>query len=168
MLYAAYGSNLHPLRLTKRISSAELAGMSFLPDWSLHFHKRGDDGSGKGNILSGGDGVHVAIFEISADDKLILDGIEGVGYSAATLAVPEFGDCVCYVASESYIDVALGPYDWYKELVLIGAQTHGFPGDYVSRINTIMACQDPDLTRRQKQWETVQDLKSMGSTLHED
>ena len=158
MLYAAYGSNLHPLRLAKRISSAEFVGTSFLPDWSLHFHKRGADGSGKGNVLSGGDGVHVAIFEISADDKLILDGIEGVGYTAVFLEVATFGDCVSYVADESHIDGTLEPYDWYKQLVLIGARTHGFPASYLNRIDSIATCQDPDTKRWARQWETVQSL----------
>ena len=162
MLYAAYGSNLHPLRLAKRIESAEFVGTSFLSDWSLHFHKRGADGSGKGNVLSGGEGVHVAIFEISADDKLILDGIEGVGYTATVLEVPTFGDCASYVADESHIDGALEPYDWYKELVKMGARAHGFPANYVSRINAITACQDPDSERRARQWASARSLVSNG------
>ena len=165
MLYAAYGSNLHPQRLAKRVSSAEFVGTGFLPRWSLHFHKRGADGSGKGNVLSGGDGVHVAIFEISHDDKPILDGIEGVGYSAALLEVPQFGDCFSYVADESYIDGTLEPYDWYKKLVLIGAQTHGFPASYLNRIDSVATCQDPDSDRRRKQWESVQLIESNGREL---
>ena len=159
MLYAAYGSNLHPLRLAKRISSAEFVGTGFLPDWSLHFHKRGADGSGKGNVLSGGEGVHIAIFEISADDKLILDGIEGVGYSATLLDVPTFGECVSYVADESHIDGTLEPYDWYKQLVLIGAKTHCFPASYLNRIESIATCEDPDSERRKKQFETIQHIE---------
>ena len=165
MLYAAYGSNLHPLRLAKRVSSAEFVGTSFLPRWSLHFHKRGADGSGKGNVLSGGDGVYVAVFEISPDDKLILDRIEGVGYSATLLKVPEFGDCVSYVADESHIDGTLEPYDWYKKLVLIGAQTHGFPATYLNRINSAATCQDPDSDRRKEQWASVQLIESNGKGL---
>lgn len=162
MLYAAYGSNLHPRRLGRRISSAEFVGTSFLSDWSLHFHKRGADGSGKGNVLSGGDGVHVAIFEISVDDKHILDGIEGVGYTAAVLEVPAFGDCVSYIAEESHIDGTLEPYDWYKQLVLIGARAHGFPASYLNRIDSIATCHDPDSERRNKQLETLQHIESTG------
>ena len=162
MLYAAYGSNLHPMRLAKRVSSAELVGSSFLPCWSLHFHKRGADGSGKGDVLSGGDGIHVAVFEISADDKLILDEIEGVGYSDALLSVPTFGDCVSYFADESHIDATLDPYDWYKELVLIGAKTHGFPATYLDRIRSVATCEDPDSDRRKEQWASIQHIESNG------
>ncbi|MGI9235680.1 MAG: gamma-glutamylcyclotransferase family protein [Woeseiaceae bacterium] len=162
MRYVAYGSNLHPLRLRERISSARLVTTSFLHNWSLHFHKRSNDGSGKCNILSGGSGVHVAIFEISLEDKLALDKIEGLGsgYSNILLNLPEIGDCVSYIAEESYIDDSLVPYDWYKELVLIGARTHGFPADYLNRINSLPAHQDPDRYRRARGWNTVELVKA--------
>lgn len=157
MHYAAYGSNLHPLRLSKRISSAQLVAVGFLPDWSLHFHKRSRDKSGKCNILNGGDGVHLAIFNIGTKDKLILDKIEGigVGYSEITLSIPGFGDCVSYAAEESHIDDSLQPYDWYKELVLIGGRFHSFPGDYLKRIESLQVLHDPNPGRRSREWQTV-------------
>jgi hypothetical protein len=163
MWYAAYGSNLHPLRLAERISSAQLVATSFLPDWSLHFHKRSKDGSGKCNILPGGDGIHIAIFDISAKDKLVLDDIEGLGlgYSETLLNVPGIGDCVSYSADESHIDDSLDIYDWYKELVLIGAQAHGFPEDYLNRIRSRPARRDPDPIRRVKNWKTVELVKAV-------
>ena len=46
LLYAAYGSNLHPGRLQKRVDSARLEGTAFVADLSLTFDKRGVDGSG--------------------------------------------------------------------------------------------------------------------------
>jgi len=162
MFYAAYGSNLHPRRLTERISSAQLVTTAFVPNWSLHFHKRSKDGSGKCNILSGGDGIHVAIFKISATDKFVLDRIEGlgVGYSETLLSVPDIGDCVSYVAEQSHIDVSLVPYDWYKELVLTGARFHSFPGRYLDWIRLAPSHQDPDLDRRVDKWRTVKLVKS--------
>jgi len=162
--YAAYGSNLHPLRLGKRLASAQLITTGLLPGWSLYFHKRGDDKSAKCSILAGGDGVYCAIFEISAEDKLTLDRIEGVGfgYAKITLSIPEVGDCVSYVAEESHIDDSLLPYDWYHELVLIGARTHGFPGDYVKQIESKKALRDPDPSRRTEKWKTVEMIKGSG------
>ncbi len=161
MRYAAYGSNLHPQRLTGRIPLAQLITTGLLPNWSLHFHKRSNDESGKCNILAGGDGVHVAIFQISAKDKLTLDKFEGVGfgYSETTLFIPDIGECVSYVAEESYIDNALLPYDWYKELVLIGARFHGFPDEYLKRIESIQALRDPDPGRRVERWKTVERVR---------
>jgi len=168
MWYAAYGSNLHPLRLTERISSAQLVTTSFLPDWSLHFHKRSKDGSGKCNILSGGDGIHIAIFDISTEDKLALDKIEGLGlgYSQTQLDVPGIGGCASYVAEQSHIDNSLDPYDWYRELVLLGAQAHGFPEDYLNRIRSLQARKDPDPNRSIENWKTVELIKDSSPLVH--
>jgi hypothetical protein len=128
----------------------------------MHFHKRGDDGSAKCSILPDGDGVHLAVFEISINDKLVLDRIEGVGsgYEEAILGVPELGNCTTYIAAESHIDVSLDPYDWYKELVLAGAHEHGFPDDYLNRISTLPANQDPDHARSARQWKRVEHVKA--------
>ena len=150
MLYAAYGSNLHPIRLGQRIHSARCIGNGFVPAWSIKCHKRSKDGSAKFNIVAGGNGVYVAIFEISADDKIALDKIEGVGvgYRTTTLSIPEFGECATYVAEDSYIDESLRPYDWYMKLVALGAQAHRFPRCYRQMIDEIRASRDPDERRR--------------------
>lgn len=157
MLYAAYGSNLHPVRLAERIPSARLVGTARLPGWSLRFHKRSRDRSGKCSILTGDDGVHFAIFDITAEDKRVLDGIEGLGngYAAISLSFPRFDTCVSYVAEATHVDDALRPYDWYRELVLAGARYHGFPDDYVRRIERVHAIRDPDGQRSVEQWATV-------------
>jgi hypothetical protein len=163
MLYAAYGSNLHPLRLAERVPSARLVTTSFLPDWTLHFHKRSKDGSAKCNILSGSNGIYVAIFDINVDDKLVLDKIEGLGngYSELLLKVPGIGDCSSYAAEESHIDDSLVPYDWYKELVLMGARVHGFPDLYLEQINSGSTCKDPDPDRRGKNRKTIEMIRSL-------
>ena len=162
MKYAAYGSNLHPIYLKKRISSARLIGTGFLPDRSLRFHKRSVDGSGKCNIFSGDSGVYIAIFDISIMDKGVLDEIEGLGsgYSEVLLSVPGFGDCYSYVAKESHIDDALVPFDWYKELVLVGAREHRFPEEYLNEIDAIAACPDSDSSRREEKWQIMNMLKT--------
>ncbi len=162
MRYAAYGSNLHPLRLGERISSAKLIGTSFLPDWSLHFHKLSLDKSGKCNIVSGSSGIHIAIYDISIADKNALDKIEGLGsgYAEISLAVPDIGECKSYAAEDSYIDNALDPYDWYKELVLIGARAHNFPGEYIDKIDAVIARQDLDSRRSADRWKTVEKVRA--------
>ncbi len=162
MRYATYGSNLHPLRLSERISSARLIETSFLSDWSLRFHKRSLDKSGKCNIVSGGSGIYVAVFDISTADKTILDKIEGLGsgYAEISLPVPDIGECMSYAAEDSFIDSSLAPYDWYKELVLVGARNHGFPVDYIDEIDAVTACKDPDPHRSAKRWATVEMIKT--------
>lgn len=157
MLYAAYGSNLHPVRLTQRIASAALVTTALLPEWSLRFHKRSKDDSGKCNIVGGGDGVHVAVYEVNTEDKLTLDRIEGVGfgYAEALLQVPGVGECHTYVAEESHVDEELLPYDWYRAMVLGGARFHGFPRDYLQVIESIGVWPDPDAERRAREWQRV-------------
>lgn len=149
MHYAAYGSNLHPARLAERLPSAQLLGTGYLQQWSLRFHKRSRDESGKCTTLPGSEGVYFAIFDISDADKLALDRIEGLGdgYAGLSLNISPFGDCVTYVAEESHLDESLRPYDWYRSLVLAGARFHGFPDDYVARIESVPAIRDPDTER---------------------
>lgn len=150
MRYAAYGSNLHPVRLKERIPCAEFIGTGFVPDWNLHFHKRSQDGSGKCNIVPGGTGVYVAVYEITHQGKQQLDAIEGIGigYVDAIIDVPQYRQCCTYLAHESYIDEALQPYDWYRDLVLYGCRKHRFPTGYKSRVAQQAATDDPDSDRR--------------------
>lgn len=160
MRYAAYGSNLHPARLAARLPSAQLLGTGFLQHWSLRFHKLSKDESGKCSIFPGSDGAYFAIFDINAEDKLALDRIEGLGdgYAAVLLDISPFGNCASYVAQESHVDDFLQPYDWYRELVLAGVRFHGFPHDYVSRIESVQAMRDPDARRSARQWALAQQI----------
>ena len=157
VLYAAYGSNLHPQRLRSRTASARLLGIAYLPDWSLRFHKRSVDRSGKCSIKMGSSGVHVAVYEMSASDKQLLDRIEGVGqgYTDVTIDVPGFGRCATYVAAESHVDEALLPYDWYREIVLLGCRELELPRDYVARIESVATQPDPEPQRRAENWRIV-------------
>lgn len=106
--------------------------------------------------------MHLAVFEISLDDKITLDQIEGVGvgYSEISFCIPGFGQCVSYAATESHIDDSLKPYDWYKELVLCGARFHGFPEDYLNEIGSVPVIEDPDPVRRLRQWKMVELVKA--------
>lgn len=162
MHYAAYGSNLHPLRLRERIESAQFITRDFLPDWELGFHKRSKDGSGKCNIVPGHAGVHVAVFDISIEDKIALDEIEGVGagYLHLDLVLPDIGSCATYVAAGTHIDNTLSPYDWYRELVILGALAHGFPDDYIRAISATRCCEDPDAERRARNRRTIETITS--------
>ncbi|MDH3338146.1 MAG: gamma-glutamylcyclotransferase [Gammaproteobacteria bacterium] len=159
--YAAYGSNLHPRRLRARTASARLVGTGYLPGWSLRFHKRSADTSGKCSILKGSSGVYVAVYQMSPADKHILDGIEGVGcgYVDASIVVPGMGECATYIAADSHVDNALEPFDWYREIVLLGCKELGFPAAYARRIEQVTAATDPDPNRRQNGWNTVDKLR---------
>ena len=157
-LYAAYGSNLHPQRLRERIRSATLRGTGFLQKYTLQFHKRGQDRSAKCGFSDCGQGMHVAVYEVDDGDRKILDNIEGVGrgYDVDEISVPGFGKCFTYVAARSHIDELLHPFDWYREMVLLGCLAHAFPVAYRERIAAIPVMEDPHPPRRKTNWHTVE------------
>lgn len=157
MIYAAYGSNLHPVRLTARVPSATLLGTCVLPGWSLRFHKRGADGSAKCDIVAHGDRTYLAVYDIAAAHRARLDEAEGVGagYEVRTLELPGYGDGFIYVANESHVDPTLKPYGWYRALVAIGCRYHAFPGDYVARLAAVETIDDPDLARHARHMDIV-------------
>jgi len=159
--YAAYGSNLHPLRLQQRTPSARLLGTSYHPDYSLRFEKWSLDGSGKCGIFEGSSGVHFAVYELDPGEKPILDRVEGVGlgYEVKTLELPDYGECFTYVPASSHVRNELEPYSWYHEIVLLGCEAHGFPDDYVSRLRRQPTTRDPDANRRKLNQQLIELLK---------
>ncbi len=161
MLYAAYGSNLHPVRLLTRLPGPRLLGVAAIAGKKLRFHKRSRDGSGKCNIIAGDGSIHVAVYEINAQERDLLDRIEGVGsgYCVETIEAPGFGECFTYVAPPSYIDHELRPYTWYKELVLVGCKALEFPVDYIAMIGNVAAIDDVDKERYAANMQLVDSVR---------
>lgn len=152
LLYLAYGSNLLPERLRARVPSAHLSGIVRLRGWSLRFHKHGQDGSAKCDLLhtaSAGDVAHGAVYEIAAEERVQLDKAEGLGcgYDLAWLDLEAFGRVFLYRAAQTHVDERLKPFSWYRDLVEAGARFHRFPAAYVARIREVEALEDPDRER---------------------
>jgi hypothetical protein len=161
MLYAAYGSNLHPERLRERVPSSRPRGSAVLEGWGLRFHKRSPDRSSKCNVIPSEETLHVAIYEINPLEKPSLDTVEhvGIGYRDQNIHVPGFGNCFWYVALDSHIDDNLRPYSWYKELVLLGCEHHGFPPNYAEMIRQISHMEDSDAQRHEKWMSLVNTIR---------
>ena len=165
LYYLAYGSNLHPLRLSKRVPSAALIGITELEDTRVVFHKRSRDGSAKCMILkeqTDNPVAYGALFAINADEQKFLDEAEGCGYGYSRVPVQCTVEEIhfsafTYVAETKAIDISLKPYHWYKNLVIAGARYHQFPETYISIFEQVSSIQDPDNNRR----------KSKESLLHE-
>ena len=163
--YFAYGSNLLPLRLLQRVPSSRALGQACLRGHQLHFHKIGQDGSGKCNVLHTGQTEHQVIgvvYEMLADERGLLDEAEGLGngYELAhhqVLAEAETHQVFLYVAPAEYIDDNLAPFCWYKELVVEGARRHGLPDHYMESLHQVLAHPDPDETRRRLHQRIVLD-----------
>jgi gamma-glutamylcyclotransferase len=158
MLYAAYGSNLHPERLSLRLPRSRFLGTAAIAGMSLCFHKRGRDKSAKCNIVSGNGSIHVAVYDLDEQDKALLDRIEGVGlgYSVETIEAPGFTECFTYCATTSHIDSGIPTYSWYRELVLAGCEALDFPADYVAMIRKVAVIDDPDKERHVSNMQVVE------------
>ena len=161
--YAAYGSNLHPTRLQKRVSSAKLLGTSTLPGYDLRFNKAGrKDGSGKCTLVSGYSEVHLAIYEVREAERPFLDHAEGLGYGYdhLSLNVDGFGRCSTYIAASSAINDELQPFDWYRELVFLGCMFNDFPNAYTGSVKGVSAVQDRNSTRSAKMWALIRQINN--------
>lgn len=154
LYYLAYGSNLHPRRLTERIPSAALVRTVMLRRYRVAFHKRGADATGKCNLLYTGhpeDIAYGALFRMARDQQAELDRIEGPGYRVDHVeitAAGEFYPCFTYIAEQAYIDDSLHPFDWYRSLVSLGAEHLGLPQAYVQQLKETPAVPDPHHARR--------------------
>lgn len=149
--YLAYGSNLHPARISARIPAITFIGTTELPGWALCYHKSSEDGSGKCNLIADPSSIaYGAVYEFSIGNKQHLDAIEGVGrgYTDTYIQLPELGKAWMYLAQPSHIDDRLIPYDWYHAFVARGAQYHNFPAEYVDAINRVEFIRDPNVKRR--------------------
>jgi gamma-glutamylcyclotransferase (GGCT)/AIG2-like uncharacterized protein YtfP len=155
MHYFAYGSNMHLRRLMERVGDCIVHSAAKLHGFSLEFHKRAGDGSGKCNAFHTGkaaDVMHGVVFEIDRAQRKILDRFEGLGfgYHIQDLQVESpLGtiDAYAYIASNDHIDHGARPYSWYKAFVVEGARQHGLPQSYINRISAIEAVSDPDPDR---------------------
>ncbi len=162
-LYGAYGSNLHPQRLQQRIPNAKLKGKAEVSSWTIRFHKKGQDGSAKCNMVRSAhssDKIFLAIYECSEEEKNQLDHIEGVGkgYEGHLVLIEGMGEIYCYVAHPDFVDEMVQPYSWYKDLVLQGCYYHQFPSNYIQAIQQVPSVKDPDSDRQLYHTQLVKSL----------
>lgn len=142
--------------------SARLVGSAHLDGYGLRFNKVGwRDGSAKCNIVPKEHRVYLAIYEIREAERAILDELEGVGsgYDSTEIEIGRFGACSTYVAEQGAIDEDLHPMDWYKEMVLLGCVSNGFPEVYVRTIEAISTTADSNEERAREQWKIVEELR---------
>ena len=156
LIYFSYGSNMSTRRLASRVSSAKKICNARLPGHELRLHKRGRDDSAKCDAhFTGNSNDHVkgVLFEILANEKALLDEIEGPGYENKMVSVltddDNRMDAFTYVAV--HIDESLKPYQWYKQHVLAGAREHRFPAGYITAIEMIETIEDKDAARIERE-----------------
>ena len=155
MKYFAYGSNMLSKWLCRRVPSAKVIGAASLRKHVLRWHKKSKDKSGKCDAFYTGeesDEILGVLYEICESEKPALDRAGGVGNGYAEAPV----DVTCgttlmnaftYKAQPAATDASLTPYDWYKALVVAGAQEHQLPGPYVDQIEAQSSTFDNDEDR---------------------
>ena len=146
-LYFAYGSNMLTRRLLGRTPSARTVGVATLAGHELRWHKVSKDGSGKCDIVpAAADSVVCGVlYEIALTDKPALDKAEGLGwgYKQVQLEVQtDTGTVLALSYQATNIDGGTLPYDWYKALVVAGAQEHRLATDYVRALEAVAAVKD--------------------------
>jgi len=124
----------------------------------LKFHKVSNDGSGKCDAQAtedSNDYVFGVLYEISDNEKPALDRKEGLGagYDEKEVEVVTTDGRtmkpVMYFATN--IDFSCRPYTWYKNHVLIGAKENDLPEEYISKIEAVIADDDPDRARSERE-----------------
>ena len=148
-LYFAYGSNMLTRRLLGRTPSARTVGVATLPGHELRWHKVSKDGSGKCDIVpaAADSVVYGVLYEIALTDKAALDIAEGLGwgYQQVQLEVlSDIGPLLALSYQATNIDHGTRPYDWYKALVVAGAQEHSLAASYVQALEAVQAVKDWD------------------------
>lgn len=143
--YFAYGSNMLSERMQARIPAATVVGVARLPGWQLVWDKISQDGSGKANLRqAAGQEVWGVVYRIPAADIERLDRIEG-GYQRIPVDVEIDGKDkrTVFTYCSDQRNSHLLPFNWYKALVIKGAEEHSLPADYINQLKQAPAQSDP-------------------------
>jgi len=156
MLYFSYGSNISETRLNKRIKNYRTLHQTELKGYEVKFIKRSKDGSGKATLVENSNSTVLGmLYDIDSTDFKILDKIEGVEHGYDKVVINGY---LTYVASETYINTNLLPYDWYLYLILDGMISNKFPQDYIDKFNLMETIKDNDKIRAFEHYGQLQNF----------
>ncbi len=140
-------------RIERRLGPCEVLGIAIVRGFSLRFHKRGRDGSGKCDAYHTGDitdTLYGVVYSLSQYQRDMLDELEGPGYASREVPVRTRSGILTaytYVAKPEHLHSELRPFVWYKSIVVAGARAHALPAAYVERLAAVHAVPDPDGAR---------------------
>ncbi|TGE84491.1 gamma-glutamylcyclotransferase [Pseudoalteromonas sp. KS88] len=148
----SFGSNMSSNRLLARLPEVKRVGTARLIGYELTFDMVSLDGSGKCSVRKStaqDAQVYGVVYQITADEKEILDAIEGPRYDCVDVEVILLDDkkitAHCYIANTT--DATILPYDWYIEHVHRGALEAELPNAYSENIKSRPTRQDSDKAR---------------------
>ncbi|MFC6154416.1 gamma-glutamylcyclotransferase [Nocardioides yefusunii] len=138
-LYAAYGTNLDPARMGSRCPHSPLRGTGWLTGWRLTFggEEHGWDGSLATLVEDPIDQVFVALYDVTEEDELALDGWESADtglYRKAKVRVATMNGEV--LAWTYVLDAYEGglPSASYLGVIADAAEAADAPKDYVAAL----------------------------------
>jgi gamma-glutamylcyclotransferase len=149
VVYFAYGANLHPGWLRRRVRSAAVIGAAELPGHRIEFRKRGRDDSGKSDACPTGlatDRLAGALYRLSRGDLQRLGAAEA-GYYLDEITVESAEGALAAVtwrADPAQLVAGLPPWNWYLALLRAGAAIHGLPESYRHWLESVVSVPDPD------------------------
>lgn len=153
LIYFAYGSNMLRERLDARCPNVRQLGMAVLHDHRLTFDQFSDvDGSGKGGIVpAAGERVPGVLWSLPLRDLPALDAAEsaGRGYERDQVTVVLDDGSAREVTTYRPIRLCEGlkPWDWYRALVVAGAEQQGLPAAHLQMLRDVPFAPDPELRR---------------------
>lgn len=139
-LYFAYGSNVSPRRLLRRLGAQLLDspdlphGIAVVPAYCVRFHKVLGDGSGAADLVERDEcsvlpPARGLVWRVSAQGLRLLDDCEGVSWGhyrrvrqTLTLVTGEMVDAWAYLAEPSLVGRGLRPSRRYLQYLLDGAR----------------------------------------------
>jgi gamma-glutamylcyclotransferase (GGCT)/AIG2-like uncharacterized protein YtfP len=141
MLYAAYGSNLDPSRMSERCPHSPLRGTGWLVGWRLTFggEEHGWDGALATVVEDPLSQVFVALYDVTPEDADALDAWEGVDiglYRTIRVRVQTLdGELSAWIYVLDAYEGGL-PSASYLGLIYEGALAADAPADYVDDLRS--------------------------------
>lgn len=164
ILSFGYGSNMLLRKVQVNVPSAIKLSNAFLPGFRFAFNKKSKDGSGKGNLIetkNPDDKVWGIVIQIADDEKKALDKEEGLGkgYNEKNIIVTPDREqpieVLAYIADPTHVQDDLWPYDWYRDMVVLGAIENNISQRYISFLKQFPFTIDPDQRRRMEKYSII-------------
>lgn len=136
MLYAAYGSNLHPAQMRRRAPHSPLRGTGWLTGWRLTFggEELGWEGALVTIVPEPGAAVFVLLYDTPPADEDSLASWEGEAYETLKVRVDTLdGGALAWTFVLHGYEGGL-PSARYLGLIAEAAQAAGAPDDYVAEL----------------------------------
>ena len=138
VLYAAYGSNLDPARMSDRCPHSPFRSTGWLQGWRLTFggEDHGWDGALATIVEDPRGQVFVSLFDVTPDDEKVLDHWEGDLFSKIRLRVHTLdGEHLAWLYVLGAYEGGL-PSASYLSVISEAAYAAGAPDDYVHDLRT--------------------------------